>query len=115
MCYVEPDSHEKVYPNWAPIGLPGTCWKDRSNTIWINHRRVMTSVINDIAREVIKELELRRRSPFYHDHPDTLTGLTVSSHTLTDDSSDWGNSSGPDENESFGSDPDDDSEGGAMV
>lgn len=114
--YVEPDSHEKVYPNWGPIRLAqGPKRKDEPT--WIEHRKVVQDVINDLASEVLNEIERRRRLPHYQDHPDTMTGLTGSSCILSHDSSDSSdsqneNSSGSNEIES---ETDSDSTGGAEI
>lgn len=112
--YVEPDSHEKIYANWGPICLALQGRQGRDDPTWIEHRRVMNSVINDIGREVINEIERRRRAPFYHEHPDTLTGLTASMDTLGDDSSDSQSETWNEGNE-FESERDSDSEGGVEL
>lgn len=72
--YEEPDSHEKVYPNWGPIFLA----KGRHDPGWIGQRDVLNNVISDIRKEVLKEIERRRQLPF---HPDTLTELTADSRS----------------------------------
>lgn len=84
--YDEPESHQKVYPNWGPIGLP----RGKDDQGWLEHRMLMNKVIDDLCKEVLRELERRRAAPgsHYDEHPDTITALTTSSHTLGDDSSD---------------------------
>lgn len=107
--YEEPDSHEKVCPNWSPILLlygaqdPG----------WSEHRKVLTTVVNDLGKEVLKEIE-RRRS-FQLQHQDTLTGLTVSSLELGDESTDSGDSDWTGGSRRSGSGFDTDSEGGVAI
>lgn len=81
--YVEPDSHEKVCHNWGPIFLPA----GRCDPGWTEQRDVLNAVIKDIRKEVFKEIE-RRGTPSKFAHPDTLTGLTTSSHPLGYDSED---------------------------
>lgn len=116
--YVEPDSHEKVYPNWGPIRLAQRPTRDDPS--WIEHRKVVQNVISDLAREVLNEIERRRRPPSHQDHPDTTTGLTASSCALSDyslDSSDFSDSqnenlSGSNELEC---ETDSDSTGGAEI
>lgn len=85
--YVEPDTHEKVYSNWGPIRLAEGP-KKKDDRSWIEYRKVMQNVINDLEREVILEIERRRRLPHTQDHPDTMTGLTASSYAFSDNSSD---------------------------
>lgn len=79
--FVEPDSHEKIYPNWGMIHLPGGC----DDPAWMGQRPVLNSVINDVAKEVIRDIE-RRRS-LYFENPDSVTGLTLSSLTFRNDES----------------------------
>lgn len=49
----------------------------------------MNQVIDGIVQEVLMEIGRRRSGALslYREHPDTLTALTISSHTLGDDSS----------------------------
>lgn len=110
--YVEPDSHEKVYANWGPIRL-AEGRKEKNDPIWIEHRKVMQSVIGDLGKEVLNEIERRQKFPVCYEHPDTLTGLTASSHTLGDDSSDSQDETWPDSDGFSDSDADSSSKGGA--
>lgn len=81
--YWEPDSHEKICHNWSPIFLP----TGQADPGWTRQRDVLNNVIKDIRREVLKEIDRRRTFPLQRSqHPDTLTGLTASSHTLGEDS-----------------------------
>lgn len=112
--YVEPDSHEKVYANWGPICLPEIP-RSRNDRAWIEHRKLMNSVINDIRKEVHNEIERRSKSPLYHEHQDTLTGLTTSSHTFGDDTSDSQSEAWADGNGFYESETNSDSEGGATL
>lgn len=81
--HTEPDSHEKVYPNWGLTRLS----KGVSDSGWPEQRALMTAVVGDLCKEVIREIERRRAAPLYGEHQDTLTALTASSHTLGDESS----------------------------
>lgn len=115
--YVEPDSHQKVYPNWGPIRLADGP-KRKDDPTWTEYRKVIQNVIDDLSREAINEIERRRRLPLHQDHPDTTTGLTASSYAPTDDSdsSDTQDeiSSGSNEFDSE-TDTDTDSTGGAAI
>lgn len=108
----EPDTHEKVYPNWGPIYLP----KGKDNPNWLEHRKLMSKVIDDVAKEVLREIDQRRRqnTSLHREHPDTLTALTVSSHTFGNESSD---SESEDEavDAYIEADSDSDSDGGVYV
>lgn len=110
---VEPDSHQKVYPNWGPIRLADGP-KRKDDPTWIEYRKVIQNVINDLSREAINEIERRRRLPLHQDHPDTTTGLTASSYAPTDDSSDTQDEISSGSNE-FDSETDTDSTGGATI
>ncbi|KKY31334.1 hypothetical protein UCDDA912_g08719 [Diaporthe ampelina] len=68
--YVEPDSHQRVWPNWGPILLP----LGQAEPGWTEQREVLNSVIHDIRKEVIMVIEQRRAVSFAH--PDSLTGIT---------------------------------------
>lgn len=85
--YVEPDSHEKIYVNWGPILLTDG-QKDRSHPIFIEQRKILSSIITDLGKEVTNEIERRRTFSLHYEHQDTLTGLTASTYTLGGDSSD---------------------------
>lgn len=80
--YEEPDSHEKIYPNWSPIFMAN----GQNEPGWIEHRNFLNNVIQDLRKEVLKEIERRRSISLQHQ--DTLTGLTPSDHILGDGSSD---------------------------
>lgn len=69
MC-VEPDSHQRVWPNWGPVLLPF----GQETPSWTEQREVLTSVCHDIRKEVIMVVEQRRAISFVH--PDSLTGIT---------------------------------------
>lgn len=67
---VEPDSHQRVWPSWGAILLP----LGRAEPGWSDQRNVLTSVSQDIRKEVILVIEQRQAISFAH--PDSLTGIT---------------------------------------
>lgn len=69
MC-VEPDSHQRVWPNWGPVFLPPS----RTEPSWTEQRDALISVSQDIRKEVILVIEQHQAISFAH--PDSLTGIT---------------------------------------
>lgn len=69
MC-VEPDSHQRVWPNWGPVFLPPS----RTEPRWTEQRDALISVSRDIRKEVILVIEQHQAISFAH--PDSLTGIT---------------------------------------
>lgn len=69
---VEPDSHERLWPNWGPVLLP----LDQAAPGWTEQREVLISVNHDIRKEVILVIEQHQGIGFAH--PDSLTGITKS-------------------------------------
>lgn len=83
MC-VEPDTHQRVWPNWGPPLLP----LGRSGPGWTEQRDVLNSVGRDIRKEVLMVIEQRQAISFAH--PDSLTGDTHSMDAGFSDSEDTG-------------------------
>lgn len=83
MC-VEPDTHQRVWPNWGlpllPLGSAGPGWTEQ--------RDVLNKVVGDIRKEVLMVIGQRQAISFAH--PDSLTGDTHSLDAGFSDSEDHG-------------------------
>ncbi|KAJ0116491.1 hypothetical protein J7T55_007471 [Diaporthe amygdali] len=69
---VEPDSHERVWPNWGVVLQP----LGQAAPGWAEQRDVLISVNHDIGREVVLVIDQQQAIGFAH--PDSLTGITQS-------------------------------------
>lgn len=94
--YVEPDSHQRVWPSWGAVLLP----LGRAEPRWTEQLEILTSVSRDIRKEAIMVIEQRQAISFAH--PDSLTGITCTMDAGLSDSEDqqW-----DDDDEDLESDP----------
>jgi hypothetical protein len=73
-----PESHQKLYPKWSPPFLPG----GTNSPLWIDQRRILNSMIQDIRKAIIARMQV-----FNADQPDSLAEITQSVENMSDVSS----------------------------
>lgn len=71
------DSHEKIYPNWAPAVLPATNGDPR----FIEQRELLTVVIRGICNISLQQIDQTIVSSEWH--PDSLTMITQEDYVIT--------------------------------
>lgn len=69
---VEPESHQKVYPNWAPPDLPGR----QQDPCFVQQRDVLMKITHQLRDFVIEQISERRMHRVHR--ADSLTGITTS-------------------------------------
>lgn len=70
------DSHEKIYPNWAPKLLP----EGKDDPGFIEQRRLLNVVIRYIGDIALQQIERTLASTVWH--PDSLTMITQEDHII---------------------------------
>lgn len=71
------DSHEKIYPNWAPVVLPVANGDPR----FIEQRELLTVVIRIICNISLQQIDQTIVSSEWH--PDSLTMITQEDYVIT--------------------------------